>query len=109
VVVVGSPRGAGHLYCAARLPVPSSQPKQHRQARPRTSYFFKAHQQPVWLSSHTLSPWGLPDLLFGGVLIGYAGRQLGLEIGDYLLSAAVWLRQPLQSVVYAGSDQHLVC
>ncbi len=22
-----------------------------------------------WLSSHTLSPWGLPDLLFGGVLI----------------------------------------
>jgi ABC-2 type transport system permease protein len=40
-----------------------------------------------WLSSHTLSPWGLPDLLFGGVLIGYAGGQLGLEIGDYLLSA----------------------
>lgn len=40
-----------------------------------------------WLSSHTLSPWGLPDLLFGGVLIGYAGRRLGLEIGDYLLSA----------------------
>ena len=40
-----------------------------------------------WLSSHTLSPWGLPDLLFGGVLIGYAGQRLGVEIGDYLLSA----------------------
>lgn len=40
-----------------------------------------------WLSSHTLSPWGLPDLIFGGVLIGYAGGQLGLGAGDYLLSA----------------------
>jgi len=40
-----------------------------------------------WLSSHTLSPWGLPDIVFGGVLIGYAGGQLGLRMGDYLLSA----------------------
>lgn len=40
-----------------------------------------------WLSSNTLSPWGLPDLLFGGVLIGYAGSELGIEITDYLLSA----------------------
>lgn len=41
-----------------------------------------------WLSSHTISPWGLPDLVFGGMLIGYAGAQLGIGIGDYLLSAA---------------------
>lgn len=40
-----------------------------------------------WLSSHTLSPWGLPDLVFGGVLISYAGRRLGLGASDYLLSA----------------------
>ena len=40
-----------------------------------------------WLSSHTLSPWGLPDLIFGGVLIGYAGGRLGLGLGNYLLSA----------------------
>lgn len=40
-----------------------------------------------WLSSHTLSPWGLPDLLFGGVLISYAGSRLGIGITDYLLSA----------------------
>lgn len=40
-----------------------------------------------WLSSHTISPWGLPDLVFGGVLIGYAGAQLGIGVGDYLLSA----------------------
>ena len=41
----------------------------------------------VWLSLHTLSPWGLPDLVFGGVLIGYAGGRLGLGVGNYLLSA----------------------
>ncbi len=40
-----------------------------------------------WLSSNTLSPWGLPDLLFGGVLIGYAGSKLSIGITDYLLSA----------------------
>ena len=40
-----------------------------------------------WLSSHTLSPWGLPDLVFGGVLIGYAGGRLNLGVGNYLLSA----------------------
>lgn len=40
-----------------------------------------------WLSIHTLSPWGLPDLVFGVVLIGYAGGRLGLGVGNYLLSA----------------------
>jgi ABC-2 type transport system permease protein len=40
-----------------------------------------------WLSTHTLSPWGVPDILFGSIIIGYAGSLLGLTIGDYLLSA----------------------
>ncbi|MBW4663124.1 MAG: ABC transporter permease [Chroococcus sp. CMT-3BRIN-NPC107] len=40
-----------------------------------------------WLSGHTISPWGIPDLVFGGVLIFYAGSQLNIQIGDYLLSA----------------------
>lgn len=40
-----------------------------------------------WLSTHTISPWGLPDLVFGVVLIGYTGGRLGLKISDYLLSA----------------------
>lgn len=40
-----------------------------------------------WLSTHTLSPWGLPDLVFGGILIGYAGSKLGLSLSNYLLSA----------------------
>jgi ABC-2 type transport system permease protein len=39
-----------------------------------------------WLSVHTLSPWGIPDLLFGIFVIGYAGTRLGLQINDYLIS-----------------------
>ncbi len=37
-----------------------------------------------WLSTRTVSPWGTPDLLFGVVLIGYAGHQLGLDATNYL-------------------------
>ncbi len=40
-----------------------------------------------WLSSHTISPWGIPDIVFGGVLIFYAGNQLNIQLSDYLLSA----------------------
>ena len=40
-----------------------------------------------WLSIHTLSPWGLPDLVFGGVLIGYAGGRLGLGVDNYRMCA----------------------
>lgn len=39
-----------------------------------------------WLSTHTFSPWGVADLVFGGVLIVYAGERLGLGIGNYLVS-----------------------
>ncbi|AVH65903.1 ABC transporter permease [Nostoc sp. 'Peltigera membranacea cyanobiont' N6] len=38
-----------------------------------------------WLSTHTLSPWGLPDLVFGCIIIGYAGKRLGVGINGYLL------------------------
>lgn len=40
-----------------------------------------------WLSIHTLSPWGLPDIIFGVILIGYAGGRLGITLSDYLISA----------------------
>ena len=40
-----------------------------------------------WLSGHTISPWGIPDIVFGGVLIFYAGNQLNVQLSDYLLSA----------------------
>ena len=39
-----------------------------------------------WLSTRTVSPWGIPDLIFGGVLITYAGGRHDLEISNYLLS-----------------------
>ncbi|MCW5312525.1 ABC transporter permease [Nostoc sp. KVJ3] len=38
-----------------------------------------------WLSTHTLSPWGLPDLIFGSIIVGYAGKRLGVGINGYLL------------------------
>lgn len=39
-----------------------------------------------WLSTRTVSPWGLPDLVFGLVLIGYAGSRLGIPANAYGLS-----------------------
>ncbi|BAY60526.1 hypothetical protein NIES22_05850 [Calothrix brevissima NIES-22] len=47
----------------------------------------KPIRSQFWLSTHTLSPWGLPDLIFGGAIIGYAGKRLGLNINNYLVSA----------------------
>lgn len=46
----------------------------------------KPIQSQFWLSTHTLSPWGIPDLVFGGVLIAYAGNRLGIGIDNYLAS-----------------------
>lgn len=37
-----------------------------------------------WLSTHTVSPWGLPDLLFGVAIVLYAGNELSLQLMDYL-------------------------
>ena len=39
-----------------------------------------------WLSTRMISPWGMPDLVFGLILIIYAGIGLGLTLSDYLLS-----------------------
>lgn len=41
-----------------------------------------------WLSARIFSPWGIPDLAFGGIIIGYAGSRLGLGISNYLVSVA---------------------
>ncbi|MEH2105957.1 ABC transporter permease [Nostoc sp.] len=45
----------------------------------------KPIRSQFWLSTHTLSPWGLPDLIFGSIIIGYAGKRLGVGIDEYLL------------------------
>lgn len=39
-----------------------------------------------WLSTRTLSPWGIPDLAFGLIMIGYAGSRLSLNPLSYLLA-----------------------
>ena len=39
-----------------------------------------------WLSTRVISPWGLPDLIFGLIMIVYAGNKLGLALIAYLLS-----------------------
>ncbi|MEO1590958.1 MAG: ABC transporter permease [Cyanobacteria bacterium J06632_22] len=38
-----------------------------------------------WLSTRTVSPWGLTDVLFGLVIIAYAGSRLRLPPSHYLL------------------------
>ncbi|MEH2161311.1 MAG: ABC transporter permease [Nostoc sp.] len=45
----------------------------------------KPIRSQFWLSTHTLSLWGLPDLVFGCIIIGYAGKRLGVGINGYLL------------------------
>lgn len=39
-----------------------------------------------WLSTRSVSPWGLPDLIFGCIVILYAGERLNLAFSNYLLS-----------------------
>jgi ABC-2 type transport system permease protein len=39
-----------------------------------------------WLSARMVSPWGLPDLFFGLILMLYAGGQLNLSIINYFSS-----------------------
>ncbi len=38
-----------------------------------------------WLSCYSVSLWGIPDILFGALIILYAGRRLNLPIWDYFL------------------------
>ncbi|HLP89146.1 MAG TPA: ABC transporter permease [Nostocaceae cyanobacterium] len=45
----------------------------------------KPIQSQFWLSTHTLSLWGINDLIFGIAIIIYAGSRLGLNLGNYLL------------------------
>jgi ABC-2 type transport system permease protein len=46
----------------------------------------KPMSSQFWLSTRSVSPWGLPDLIFGGLMIAYASRQLDLNITDYFIS-----------------------
>jgi len=61
------------LLCCKAFPVPSSQLNSIVKHVQQGTLDFVLKAISSQFSSHTLSPWGLPDLLFGGVLIGYAG------------------------------------
>lgn len=37
-----------------------------------------------WLSTRVVSPWGIPDILFGLLIIGYAGTRLHLGVVNYM-------------------------
>lgn len=39
-----------------------------------------------WLSGHTISPWGLPEIIFGTIVIFYAGNKLDIQPSAYLIS-----------------------
>ncbi|GBF80951.1 ABC transporter permease [Aphanothece sacrum] len=42
-----------------------------------------------WLSARIISPWGIPDIIFGISIIIYAGCQLKITILDYLISSLI--------------------
>ena len=46
----------------------------------------KPIRSQFWLSCHTLSPWGISDIIFGLLIIAYAGTKLNLGIDKYLLT-----------------------
>jgi ABC-2 type transport system permease protein len=37
-----------------------------------------------WVSTRSISPWGLPDLLFGSIIIFYAGSNLKFNLVNYI-------------------------
>lgn len=39
-----------------------------------------------WLSLRTVSPWGIPDLVFGLIILAYAGSELGLPLWRFAIA-----------------------
>ncbi|MBW4486661.1 MAG: ABC transporter permease [Trichocoleus desertorum ATA4-8-CV12] len=60
---------------------------QHVQQGTLDFVLLKPINSQFWLSTRTVSPWGLPDVVFGCLVIGYAGQQLGIGLSAYLLGA----------------------
>lgn len=57
---------------------------QHVQEGTLDFVLLKPVSSQFWLSTHTVSPWGLPDLMFGFIIVLWAGHQLGLGIMAYV-------------------------
>ncbi|NJM99648.1 MAG: ABC transporter permease [Phormidesmis sp. RL_2_1] len=56
----------------------------HVQAGTLDFVLLKPISSQFWLSTHTVSPWGLPDFIFGVMLVFYGGSHLGLSPMAYL-------------------------
>ncbi|GAB4188186.1 MAG: ABC transporter permease [Coleofasciculaceae cyanobacterium] len=59
---------------------------QHVQQGTLDFVLLKPISSQFWLSTRMISPWGMPDVVFGSILIAYAGGRLGLAVGNYLFS-----------------------
>jgi ABC-2 type transport system permease protein len=59
---------------------------QHVQNGTLDFVLLKPISSQFWLSARSISPWGIPNLLFGFGLLGYAGSKLGLGLSNYLFS-----------------------
>lgn len=59
---------------------------QHVQQGTLDFVLLKPISSQFWLSTRTISPWGFPDILFGILVIGYAGQQLNLGGSAYLFA-----------------------
>jgi ABC-2 type transport system permease protein len=71
---------------AATLLAPNlSQIVKHVQQGTLDFVLLKPINSQFWLSTHTVSPWGLPDVFFGMILIAYAGERLQLPLTAYFL------------------------
>lgn len=73
--------------CSATFLVPNlNRIVRHVQEGTLDFVLLKPISSQFWLSSYTVSPWGLPDIAFGVIVIGYAGSRLGLAWYQYLWS-----------------------
>ncbi len=58
---------------------------QHVQQGTLDFVLLKPISSQFWLSTKTLSPWGLSDCLFGLIVVLFAGERLGLSAWSYVL------------------------
>jgi len=59
---------------------------QHVQQGTLDFVLLKPINSQFWLSTRTISPWGLPDIIFGLLVVGYAGQQLNIGGSAYLFA-----------------------
>ncbi len=59
---------------------------QHVQQGTLDFVLLKPISSQFWLSTRSLSPWGIPDIAFAVLILVYAGHELNLSLPSYLIS-----------------------